>query len=315
MGYIRFPLVTVSPTFVAGSDQKAPELRVQSIRGQLRFWYRAYLGALHANTEDVYREESKLFGNTGQASAVTVQIRNVDTDVRKFRPVPHSSQRRFTSNALDIDTEFELRYILPPSVSYPQDLSHVTSLFLLLGGVGRRSRRMMGSVQLDEKPRKKALEMDEITMPEWWRNWEAIQKRPMFEKVVSIVLEIAFSQKSPLASISEPAHPTLHPRYSRILVAGKGYESAEEANIAFFGVIRKEKYRREESMFGYAARDRHASPVIAQVRRFGDAYYPVITAMRSSTMRKGSWFIVDEALDEIKQIMDCQEVWGKGRLA
>lgn len=315
MGYIRFPLMTVSPTFIAGADQNQPEIRTQSIRGQLRFWYRAYLGALETDTQAIYQRESAIFGNTEQASAVSIQVQKVDTEIKSYRPVPHSSQRRFQSKALVPETYFELRYITPPSMRYPTELSHATSLWLLLGGLGRRSRRMMGSVQMEMRPKKKTLELDELSFPTWWRNWEKIQVRPdQLPKLVATALETCFLNQELLGNINLPSFPTLHPRYSRILVGQQSYGTAEEANIAFFNVIRQTTYRAHEDMFGHATGGRHASPVIAQVRLFDGKYYPIITAMRSSTLR-GDWEIVDNALNELKDKLECEEVWGEGKLS
>jgi CRISPR-associated protein Cmr1 len=41
----EYALTVVSPMFLNGSDTRQPELRAASVRGQLRYWLRAYLGA------------------------------------------------------------------------------------------------------------------------------------------------------------------------------------------------------------------------------------------------------------------------------
>lgn len=46
MKKINFTLETLTPLFLAGNDQNAVELRAASIRGHLRYWYRALLGGL-----------------------------------------------------------------------------------------------------------------------------------------------------------------------------------------------------------------------------------------------------------------------------
>lgn len=318
MPYIRFPLVGVSPLFVAGAVQNNPEIRTQSIRGQLRFWYRAYLGAIETDTEEIYKLESDIFGSTSRASAVSIQVRRILSDFKRIRPVPHSSRVRFQSQAM-VNTEFELRYIVPPAVPYPTQLSHATSLWILLGGIGRRSRRMMGSVQLASRPKKKSLDMSELALPAWWRNWDKLKNRPdLFPRLVAQAIELAYSDLPENSKLIDggnaPDFPTLRRRYSRVLVAQQGYRTAEEANIAFFRVIRQNRYRADEQIFGHASNGRHASPVVAQVRYLGDAYYPIITAMRSSSLR-GDWSLVDDALNQLKNDMKCEEVWGNGQLA
>ncbi len=48
--------------FLAGADGTTPELRAPSIKGALRFWWRAMNG--HLSLEELRKQESDLFGNT-----------------------------------------------------------------------------------------------------------------------------------------------------------------------------------------------------------------------------------------------------------
>ena len=68
----------ITPAFLAGADQNVPEIRVPSIRGELRWWFRA-LGGTQS-------EEAELFGSVHMnvsASAVVLRVSDV---APKFGP-------------------------------------------------------------------------------------------------------------------------------------------------------------------------------------------------------------------------------------
>ena len=70
-----FKLKVLTPMFMGGADPEGiPELRSASIRGVMRFWFRAMAGAVTSNPGDVYRLESEVFGNTDKRSGVVVWV-------------------------------------------------------------------------------------------------------------------------------------------------------------------------------------------------------------------------------------------------
>lgn len=85
MTELTFDCELVAPTFLGGADnRKNPELRAPSIRGAMRYWYRALCGGINSNTATVKTQEDQLFGSTEQASSVSILVQ---TD-RPFTPVP-----------------------------------------------------------------------------------------------------------------------------------------------------------------------------------------------------------------------------------
>lgn len=64
----------VTPCFLAGADQGAPpQWRAASVRGQLRWWYRAVAGAAHGGDLGRVRQlEESVFGSTRRGSPVRV---------------------------------------------------------------------------------------------------------------------------------------------------------------------------------------------------------------------------------------------------
>jgi CRISPR-associated protein Cmr1 len=55
----------VTPLFMSGSDKSKSELRVPSIKGVLRFWWRALALGRLGSVSKVREEESRIFGSAG----------------------------------------------------------------------------------------------------------------------------------------------------------------------------------------------------------------------------------------------------------
>lgn len=68
-------LEITTPCFLSGSDQTRPEWRAASIRGQLRWWFRAVAGGVHGNDLDpTRRAEEAVFGSTERKSSLAVRV-------------------------------------------------------------------------------------------------------------------------------------------------------------------------------------------------------------------------------------------------
>jgi CRISPR-associated protein Cmr1 len=74
MQSITFTCETITPMFMSGTNTNEPELRAPSIKGALRFWWRAMNG--HLSLEDLKAKEDELFGGTDNRSKVTISIKN-----------------------------------------------------------------------------------------------------------------------------------------------------------------------------------------------------------------------------------------------
>ena len=66
MKKISFEIETITPMFLAGADQSKAELRAASIKGLLRFWWRALQA--EPDLESLKERESKIFGSAGEKS-------------------------------------------------------------------------------------------------------------------------------------------------------------------------------------------------------------------------------------------------------
>jgi CRISPR-associated protein Cmr1 len=71
MHKITFECETITPMFLSGADGSTPELRPPSIKGALRFWWRAMNGDLDLKT--LKEREGEIFGDTKRRSAFSIK--------------------------------------------------------------------------------------------------------------------------------------------------------------------------------------------------------------------------------------------------
>ncbi|GBD02182.1 hypothetical protein HRbin18_01918 [bacterium HR18] len=158
MSRVDLMLETVTPLFLAGADQGKPELRAASMRGALRFWLRALLGGCLGDRDlsNLRQRENAVFGSTDQGAS-SVVIRLWDRDTKHIHPnlVEGVSYLFFAAKKRKaIEGHFRLTLSTRPGVQ--ADVAKkafeqaYAALWLLthLGGLGLRSRRGAGSLQV-----------------------------------------------------------------------------------------------------------------------------------------------------------------------
>ncbi len=305
MAAIEFTLTLVSPTFMYGAYQRGsdaqPEMRAQSVRGKLRYWLRAIIGAHTTNLKDVWDRESAVFGSTGVGSAVSVRVYASHKAHTGSEPMlPHRELRGgpvSPAPALKAGQQFTLQLVTRPGVPMPDDALNALKVWSLLGGVGKRSRRMFGAVRVAPQA--------EGSQAEGWY--------PAPGSVEDFITLTRSTLKQIIGAPPErrdiPNWPTLHPNHSWVVIGRESYESAKEANQALFGLLRG-SYRQHERSFGHAMQGRRASTLHAQVRRIGGDYYPVLTALRSRPEQGIRWDVLAEFMKDAQQHFDGETVWG-----
>ncbi|MBA3473291.1 MAG: type III-B CRISPR module RAMP protein Cmr1 [Rubrobacter sp.] len=152
----------VSPAFVGGADQDRAELRVASLRGLLRFWWRATQPPMSAR--ELLRKESDLFGSTETGQSKFLMRIMED----KTRPLPAGAtvnnsigylgygiaeykrdNRRVETirDALDAGSKFTLQLLFKKGADkHENELLDALWCLTHLGGMGSRSRRGFGSM-------------------------------------------------------------------------------------------------------------------------------------------------------------------------
>ena len=168
----------VTPMFIGGGDkQEAPEIRPPSVKGALRFWWRALqwgacLNLCHQNAsaalKELHRQEAELFGAAVKEEAYgqglcRVKLKNVQSKgVEQGWPKNNDGGAGFLGYGLDATQNgdphrkaisqgsFTVCLMLKATISSEQvnQLKNTLLLWGLLGGLGSRSRRGFGCVAI-----------------------------------------------------------------------------------------------------------------------------------------------------------------------
>ncbi len=137
---------TVTPLFLGGADGKTPELRTPSIKGMMRFWWRALNG--HQSIEDLRKAEAELFGSSDEGvgrSKFSLKIIRAELEKDNYKPV---LKRNFTAQAFKPEQTFKLVLSATNSFSKFEMVCNLLKISLILGGIGKRSRRGFGSLKI-----------------------------------------------------------------------------------------------------------------------------------------------------------------------
>ena len=163
MKEITFELETITPLFIAGADQRNIEnegLRAPSLRGLLRWWFRAIMGGVKfslgdLNLKSVKEEEERIWGTTENQSKVSLRIFPISSRVSTFQNVRGRGIRYLSYGAsdrpyIDLGSRFKIRILFKRSISNEEEKKVIATLWLLLnlGNVGSKSRKGFGSLRI-----------------------------------------------------------------------------------------------------------------------------------------------------------------------
>lgn len=165
METLQFDCEVITPMFLAGADGDKPEIRPASIKGMLRFWWRALHGDLVGQDGSLLKlkeREAELFGGVGnnaRKSKVTVRVveNQIMIDQRSFgmelkyllygaekrKFIKEGSTFKIILQILENDRE-KLDKI-------KEDLNIVMSLIHHLSGIGAKSRNGFGSINVQNR--------------------------------------------------------------------------------------------------------------------------------------------------------------------
>ncbi|WP_170146483.1 type III-B CRISPR module RAMP protein Cmr1 [Meiothermus granaticius] len=167
----KYKLLT--PLIGAGStpfvnDTQMP-IRGGTIRGVLRFWWRATCGNRFGNLEKMRAAEEAIWGSTDKASLIDVYVDIKPSDESKLKPSHQKKDKpdgsvipAYISWPLNppkekpndikkvlLGVEFALRFRFPPKVAdrdFREEIRLTLWAFDFFGGVGARTRRGAGAV-------------------------------------------------------------------------------------------------------------------------------------------------------------------------
>ncbi|MEW6637750.1 MAG: type III-B CRISPR module RAMP protein Cmr1 [Actinomycetota bacterium] len=158
----------VTPMFISGAEQEKAELRVPSIKGALRFWWRALAWSRYGDLKKIREEEDRLFGstNTGQ-SMFLAKVKEDDVSSLStgkqvsggiaylgYGIAEYKRERRRVETIRDAiapGSQFLLQISFKKGAEVHRD-ELLNTLWCLtnLGGMGSRSRRGFGSMVVTE---------------------------------------------------------------------------------------------------------------------------------------------------------------------
>ncbi len=271
MNQIQLNCTLITPLFMSGADGNTPELRAPSIKGALRYWWRAINGHLpledKKDSKSVVIEkglrmiEGDIFGDTSQRSKIIIQgIDIIDNyTIVKEAKVPH---KPFKNDAFDKGLKFNIRFALMDSKNFNKSqLESLIFLTFTLGGLGNRSRRGFGSVKIEGY---KQDSMDTI-----FNHLQNIN--PHFNKITEggmTRIESDFKRANPYPFI-------------KMIEIGRPKSNLIQKIADTTHDLKKREGRIYEASLGFAARERFASPIYVSTVSVINGIAPIITTLNT----------------------------------
>lgn len=181
------PILGGSPETRAIDDVDV--IRAPSVRGHLRFWWRALYAAQYANSDALYQRESALWGRaaTDDGGRSVVQIRvgveraggtdNSDIDLRRtpgaYALWPARAEKQHgqvvkpPAPRREPGTKFQITLKIAGTEKDEVEVRNALRAWILFGGYGGRTRRGLGSLKVLPKPESKTKEEVQADLRKW----------------------------------------------------------------------------------------------------------------------------------------------------
>ena len=243
MNSIDIQCEIITPLLMHGANPKYAELRPPSIKGVMRFWWRAIHGDL--DLETLREREAEIFGNTKRKSSFNIKIDNHNLEIDNFNPLPHKSNT-FKIQGFKPTATFTIKF-LGQNLELIQDIFELATI---LGGFGQRARRGFGSIKIVS---------NNIT--------DNITKEYIDELINKINQDFRYTTNN--------RHDFNQYPFIRKIDIGKNYKN----NIEILKKIGEATHR--YSRFGNA-NPKFASPLFVSVVKNNEGYKPIITTLNST---------------------------------
>jgi CRISPR-associated protein Cmr1 len=278
MNKVSFELEVVTPLFLGGADGKTAELRPPSIRGAMRFWFRAMMGGIvGGDIEALKKLEADVFGDTDKASRIILRLSSVNLNKDNYNPLPHKTTG-FKFEGFKPDQRFNLHF----SVRNPKDLPKleiaILSFLLLinLGGLGKRSRRGFGSLRIIKSEGDLDKQIKSLLDSQPKSHKELEDKLEELIKLAGSKSRTFSNVKKKVSSNSD--FPYINPDF-QMMVLEKSYTTWEQAikNV----MLKMRSYK--DAVFG-SPDPRQASPLIVKIHKIENTYKVVLTAFLKTSL-------------------------------
>jgi len=281
MGKVVFECETVTPLFMYGADGKTPELRPASIKGLMRFWWRAMNGDLPL--DKLREQEAEIFGNTEKKSKLIIfPIEIINEENYQISLTPHHRKgycSKSKNNCYNFNEStgickkankktgklytFKIQMLLKnnPYLNNKQ-LTDLFKIVTTLGGFGQRSRRGFGSIKINR------ISGDEVLTS--------------LNEVEDFINNISTFENS---QVNYP--------YIKNIKIDKNL--SENNYFKLLEKIGKTSHKYSDNMFG-SGNPRYASPLYISVIRINDRYIPIFTTLHNAK------YIDADKLEQFKRL-------------
>ncbi|MHA1265530.1 MAG: type III-B CRISPR module RAMP protein Cmr1 [Candidatus Helarchaeota archaeon] len=254
MEEITLELESVTPVFIAGADQRSIEnegLRAPSLRGAMRWWFRAVAGGVKFSYGDldlnsVIKEEERIWGTDDKRSKVSLSVVSRNLNISTFQNVKKEGIRYlsyglFKRPYTDLGSQFGIRILFRYIVSDEEKEKVIATLWLLLnlGNVGSKSRKGFGGLRVTNNVTISGIEFKN---PSSLKELEEYLKNNLKE----CIRIFGWGGRTPMNK-SLPKYPIIAPYYWKMKILYNTYNSAIDA-INYIGKkIRKYREDRDNS--------------------------------------------------------------------
>lgn len=229
-----FRVEVVTPLVMSGADRADCEMRPPSIKGDLRFWFRAMMGGILGDTSDGKLEklrylEGNLFGSSSAERASGIKISVKDFSKAEQRYFDSTNIRDFPIRYLGYglgDPKPGRKYLTPGQSCFTVEIEAINksaselslgTMWLLcnLGGLGARTRRGFGSVKITDV----SITVDAKAVPifpEFEQLFATINEKQQLSSYLSNGIKQIAGLYCRTAGISQPAQFTHIPKFTVI---------------------------------------------------------------------------------------------------
>ena len=162
MEKVTLDVETVTPLFIAGADQrniKSEGLRASSLRGLMRWWFRAILGGVmfssgSLNIKEIKEKEERIWGSPNEKSKVAINVLNTHVDIKFLQNIRNKRGMYYLAygvlNRPYIEGKFKINFLFNSNIHEEDKRKVIATFWLLLnlGGIGSRNRRGFGSLRI-----------------------------------------------------------------------------------------------------------------------------------------------------------------------
>lgn len=258
------------------------ELRGPSLRGILRYWWRS-LQPEGLSLATLLKQEQDFFGGSsggdesgGHRSLLLLKLSSQDNQPiqetnRTARLCPHKPGMLSLSLAPGRRLRMEARLLKKDNPNYDHYVNYCMLTFML-AGLGQRSRRGGGSIQLDD--------FKWTTVRDFRKTLQEILQVLHLEK------EFNFKSRNNSCLLERNVTKDTYPRLMRVWI-GKPYETADEAREDISKAGHSANSGNAPQLLGSARRnERLGSPLLGTIRQIGNSYFPVVSEMSNPNMTK-----------------------------